>query len=409
MNRKFIFFLLVVVLVLAVPATQARQDDTLRIGVLTDQSGALALYGFEQTQGFELGLDFATEGTLEVAGRPIEILVRDNASDIEQARNDARELVEQEGVEILVGTVSSTVTLGLIESAEQYDIILMAGPSATPAITGENFNENTFRVCRNSFQDANAVAAYGIETFGPNYIQLAPDNAFGTGSALAFDIAVAAFEGNPVQDTILVADDTADFTNALTEMQESGADFAYLTWAGASGQTLFEQVGTLGIRDTMGVLTGFNSNDVVELSYSVGDVGLMVYHYTLPDNDVNTWLTNNHIERYDGDVPDLFTECGFATAQAIVAALEETGGDTFPENMVPALEGLTFDGPKGEYFIRPEDHQALVPMYVVELVTFEPEEPFAFYELLQEVDRDTAAPPCLAPAERSSDELECLG
>ncbi|NDJ87470.1 MAG: ABC transporter substrate-binding protein, partial [Chloroflexi bacterium] len=67
------------------PATTARtnQEDTLKIGVLADHSGLLQLYGFEQSQGFELGLEYATNGTMEVAGRPIEVIIRDNASDID--------------------------------------------------------------------------------------------------------------------------------------------------------------------------------------------------------------------------------------------------------------------------------------------------------------------------------------
>jgi branched-chain amino acid transport system substrate-binding protein len=108
----------------------------------------------------------------------------------------------------------------------------------------------------------------------------------------------------------------------------------------------------------------------------------------------------------EGEVPGLFTECGFATAQAVVAALQATEGDTLPEAMIPALEGLTWEGPKGEYYIRPEDHQALQPMYIIELVDTNPEQPFAYFELVQEVSGEDAAPPCLAPG-RSSDELEC--
>jgi branched-chain amino acid transport system substrate-binding protein len=163
----------------------------------------------------------------------------------------------------------------------------------------------------------------------------------------------------------------------------------------------------LGLQDQMGMMTGFNSNDIQDLLQTnrEGDVGLIVYHYTLPDNEINDWFIERYAEDYD-DVPDLFSECGFATAQAMVAALETTEGSTFPEDMIPALEGLEFEGPKGTYFIRPEDHQALVPMYVVELTDADPEEPFAYYTLLSEVSAEDSAPPCLAVG-RSSDELEC--
>ena len=48
--------------------------EELVIGLMTDKSGALAIYGPSQTQGFYLGLEYATEGTMEVAGRPIRVV-----------------------------------------------------------------------------------------------------------------------------------------------------------------------------------------------------------------------------------------------------------------------------------------------------------------------------------------------
>ncbi|NJL94416.1 MAG: ABC transporter substrate-binding protein [Anaerolineae bacterium] len=214
-----------------------------------------------------------------------------------------------------------------------------------------------------------------------------------------------------MRDTILVGADTTDFTPAITELLDTGADFVIITWAGASGVNLFQQMADLGVSDEMGVLTGFNSNDIQDALglNREGDQGFVVYHYTLPDTEVNDWLVETHQERYAGDPPDLFTECGFASAQALVAALEATEGSTDAEDLIPALEGLAFEGPKGTYFIRPEDHQALVPMYVVELTDAEPEQPFAYYTLLAEVLPDAYELPCFAPAERSSDSVTCLG
>jgi len=399
---------LVLVLVLALSAVGlSSAQDPLKIGVLTDHSGALSFYGFEQTQGFELGLMYATDGTMEVAGRPLEIIIRDNAGDNDTGVADARELIESEGAEVLVGTVSSTVTLAVQASAIEYDTILMAGPAAAPQVTGANFNVNTFRVCRNSFQDALAIANFALEAYGTNYVQLAPDTAFGLGSSGAFSLVAAGLGGTPVRETVLVAADTTDFTPAITEVLESGADFVYVTWAGASGVTLFNQIGELGLKEQMGMVTGFNSNSIQAAlqTNQVGDVGLIVYHYTLPDNEVNDYLVAEHQAKF-GTPPDLFSECGFATAQALVAALDATEGDTSPEALIPALEGLTFNGPKGEYTIRPEDHQALVPMYVVEMAD-PTSETFEFYTLLAEISPEEGAPPCLAPAERSSDTLEC--
>lgn len=423
LNRKSFFTTLIVliaVLALALPSfasttapaatQQDAQEDTLKIGLLTDHSGALSIYGFEQTQGFMLGLEYATDGTMEVNGRPIEVIVRDNASDIDEANSQVRELIELEGVEILQGTVSSTVTGALQAAAEEYEIVLMAGPAASPFVTGRDYNDYTFRACRQSFQDAFAIANYAVENLGASYVQLAPDNAFGLGSAGAFDFGLQAVGATPAMDTVLVAADTTDFTEALTLVKDSEADFVVITWAGASGITLFQQIEDLGLKDELAVVRAFNSNDIEAATNAAdeGIIGFTIYHYSAPDNEINDWMVERHMEDFEGDPPDLFTECGFASAQALVAALEETEGSTDPADLIPALEGLEWEGPKGTYHMRAEDHQALVPMYVGEIVDVAAED-FMYYEWITEVSAEDTTPPCLAPADRSTEEVVCLG
>jgi len=119
---------------------------------------------------------------------------------------------------------------------------------------------------------------------------------------------------------------------------------------------------------------------------------LIVYHYTMPDTEINTILTEQYIAQFDGP-PDLFSECGFATAQAVVAALNATGGDTSDTALISALEGLTFEGPKGTYTIRAGDHQALAPMYVVRLINVDDPDD-KFFEKVSEVSAEESAPPC---------------
>jgi len=417
--RKLTLIMLTVVMALSlvmVPSfhtAQAQEGETLKIGLITDLSAVLQLYGIELENGLTLGLDYATDGTMEVAGRPIEVIVRDYAGDAELAATQARELIEVEGVEVLVGAPSSGVTQGLIDVAAEYDVILLAGPAADPRITGEFFKPTTFRACRNSFHDALDIAAWAVENVGTKYIQLAPDYAFGYGSVAAFEYGFTAKGAEFVGDAIFAPTDTTEFTPYLQQVIDSGADGVIITWAGASAINLFAQATELGLgvdEDKPFIITGFNSNDIVKAwadESQIGNVGLIVYHYTAPDTAVNDWLVEQHTETYN-DVPDLFTECGFATAQALVYGIEKADGSTFPEDLIPALEGLEWEGPKGTYYMRPEDHQALMPMYVVELTNLDDPDQ-AYYELVAEVSAEDTAPPCLAPAERSSDALQCFG
>jgi branched-chain amino acid transport system substrate-binding protein len=420
MSRKILLLLVVgaLALVLAVSAVSAQEGEPLRIGLLTDQSGPLTIYGYELEYGFRLGLLYATGvnpadydydldaalAAASVAGRPIELFVRDNGSNADTAATQARELIEQEGVEILVGAPSSGVMTGVQRVALDSDVILFAAPAASPAITGANFNVNTFRVCRNTFQDFLAFAPYATAELGTNFIILAIDNDFGRASAAAAGVLASAgitFVSEPIYAPL----ETTDFTPYLQQVLDSGADALLPIWAGDGSVTLFQQIAELGVGEQMAIVAAFNSNDIVAVSdpSTIGNISWIVYHYSFPQNPINDWLVENHRAAYN-DVPDLFTECAFATAQALVQAVTETGGDTLPEAMIPVLEGMVFEGPKGTYAIRPSDHQALVPMYIARLVNLDDPDQ-NFYELLAEIPANQIIPPVLLPQEVAAERL----
>ena len=123
-----------------------------------------------------------------------------------------------------------------------------------------------------------------------------------------------------------------------------------------------------------------------------GMEGFSVYYYGLPDNEVNNWLVEEHKKRFNGEVPDLFTAGGMSSAIAAVEALKKTEGDADAEKLIPAMEGMTFDTPKGPMTFRPEDHQALQTLYAVKL---EKKEGFDYPVpvLIRELTPEETAPP----------------
>jgi branched-chain amino acid transport system substrate-binding protein len=417
MLRKLSLFLVLSVLaVMGVASVAAQDEEPLVVGLLVDQSGALTIYGYELEYGFKLGLlheaginldDYETIdealAAVTIAGRPVEVIVRDNASNAETAASQARELIEQEGAEILVGAPSSGVMTGVQQVALDSDVILLAAPAASPAITGANFNVNTFRVCRNTFQDFLAFAPYASAELGTNFVILAIDNDFGRASAGAASVLASA--GITFVEQIFAPLETTDFTPYLQQVLNSGADAVLPIWAGDGSVTLFQQIAELGVQEQMAVVAAFNSNDIVAVSdpSTIGNISWIVYHYSFPENPINDYLTAGY-EKFYADVPDLFSECSFATAQALVQAVTATEGDTLPESMIPALEGLVFEGPKGTYAIRPSDHQALVPMYIARLANLD-DEGQNFYELLATVPANEIVPPVLLPEAIAAERL----
>lgn len=413
-RKKLVVMSLMIIAALGLNTLGTVRADSkpLVIGLLTDQSGALTIYGTELEHGFKLGLLYSAGidptkyesvdkalADLKIADRSVQVVVRDNGSKPDTAAAQARELVEQQNAEILVGAPSSGVMTGVQQVAKDNDVILMAAPAASPAITGASFNLNTFRVCRNTFQDFLAFAPYATEKVGTKFVILAIDNDFGKSSAAAAQGVLGGAGIKFVKDTIYAPLTTTDFTPYLQQVLASGADVVLPIWAGDSSVTLFQQIAELGVNKKMVVVAAFNSNPIVAKSdpSTVGTVSWIVYHYTFPKNPINDWLVTNHKAMYKA-VPDLFTECSFASAQALSTALTTTKGDATPKAMIPALEGLIFKGPKGTYGIRPSDHQALVPMYIAKLTNLKDPD-YKFYDLLAEVPANKIIPPCLLPKE----------
>ena len=88
--------------------------------------------------------------------------------------------------------------------------------------------------------------------------------------------------------------------------------------------------------------------------------GAVYYYYEAYDNPVNNWLVKEHQARF-GSPPDFFTAGGMAAALAVVKAIE-TSASLETDDLITAMEGMSWETPKGTMTFRPEDHQALQSM-----------------------------------------------
>jgi branched-chain amino acid transport system substrate-binding protein len=387
----------------------------LKIGQIGMMSGSMALYGLQQQRGFQMGLEYMSGGEMDaegryiIANRPVEVIVKDDEGDPEKAVALALELIEKDGVELIQGPVSSASAIALTQVALENEIILMVDPAASYYITGAYFNPYVFRTSRTSFDDTLIIAKYLVENVGPTFAHIGIDNAFGQGSGAALKYSVEKFGGELVAD-IYAPYETTDFTPYIQQAMDSGAENLFLTWSGTGYITLFQALADMGALDVMTVGTGYGDNASFTAVFGedvMDQVGLNVYHYTVSDNPVNDWLVENHFETYkdaeDSAInayPDLFTAGGMASAIALATALEATGGDTSGDAMIAALEDLTFEGPKGTYHIRPEDHVCEQPMNILRLVNLDPDldddgiNEYEFFETVYVSAYDELGVPC---------------
>src|SRR5690625_1020184 len=365
--------------------------ETIKIGVLASLTGALESYGKQTRQGFDLGLEYATDGTLEINNKKIEVIYEDTETKPEVAVQKATKLLEDDKVDFLVGSSSSGDTLAVLPLAEEYEKIMVVEPAVADSITGEEFNKFIFRTARNSSQDAVAGAA-AIAEPGVKIATFAPDYSFGWDGIKAFKLAAEELGAEIVLEEYADPDAT-DFTSNLQKVVEANPDYLYVVWAGAN--TPWNQINDLKIQEK-GIKISTGVADIATLptlSPLVGMEGFTVYYHTLPDNPVNDWLIEKHQERFD-EVPDLFTPGGMTAALSIVEALELSDGDADAEVLIDVMEGMSFDTPKGPMTFREEDHQALQSLYSVTLEE-QKDLPHPVPVLIKELTPEETAPPIM--------------
>jgi branched-chain amino acid transport system substrate-binding protein len=356
-----------VLLGLAAPAALA-DEKPVKIALIQDKTGPLEAYADQEIRGFKLGLEYATKGSMTVAGRKIELIEKDSQTKPDVGRNLLSEAFNDDDADLAVGGTSSAVALAMLPVAQDAKKILIVEPAVADSITGDKWNRYIFRTGRNSSQDAisNALA---IGKPGTVVATLAQDYAFGRDGVAAFKTALAGTGAKLVHEEY-APPATTDFTAPLQRIfdalaQEKGRKILWVIWAGANPFPAIKAADPA--RFGIEVSTGGNILPALA-SYKLfpGLEGSTYYYYQIPKNPVNDWLVAEHEKRFHAP-PDFFTCGGMSAAMAVVEALTKTKGSTDTEKLIAAMEGMSFDTPKGKMVFRKEDHQALQEMYAFKI------------------------------------------
>ncbi len=332
-----------------------------KVGLVYSRTGPLAAYGLQYEQGFTAGLAYATGGTGKVDGHPIQVTEEDDTGDPATAVADAKDLIGK-GYKILAGTVDSGIAVQLAPLAAQNQVLYVSGPAADDSITG--INTYTFRSGRQSYQDVAAAGSLVGDPSGKKILVLTQDSAFGQGNVSAVKEVLGA--KGAVVSSILVPPGATDLTTYAQQVKSAGADLVYVAWAGADAPALWTALDQQGVVGSVKVVTGLAGIASYPLFGAAGAKVSFIAHY-FPGagggNPVETAMINGITKA--GGTPDLFSPDGFTAAQMIVHAIQASPTDT--SAMVSALEGWSFDGPKGPEQIRAADHALLQPMFQAKL------------------------------------------
>jgi len=338
------------------------QTKEIRIAHVYSKTGPLEAYGKQTAVGFTMGLDYATGGTMQVAGKKLVVLEKDDQGKPDLGKSLLASAYADDKADLAVGPTSSGVALAMLPVAEEYKKLLLVEPAVADSITGDKWNRYIFRTGRNSSQDAisNAVA---LDKPGVSIATLAQDYAFGRDGVKAFKDAIK--KAKLVHEEYLPTN-TTDFTAGAQRLIDKlkdlpGRKVIFIIWAGTGNPF---KIADLDLkRYGIEIATGGNILPAM-VSYKnfPGMEGASYYYFGMPKNAVNEVLVARHYSQFKTP-PDFFTAGGFSAAMAVVTALKKTNGDASAEALIKAMEGMSFDTPKGKMTFRKEDHQALQSMY----------------------------------------------
>ncbi len=348
----------------ATPFAVAQSKGDIKIAHIYSRTGPLEAYGKQTQTGLLMGLEYATGGTMTVNGRKIVVIEKDDQGKPDVGKSLLATAYGDDKVDLAVGPTSSAVALAMLPVAEEYKKILLVEPAVADAITGDKWNKYIFRTGRNSSQDAASNAAVADQD-GVSIATLAQDYAFGRDGIKAFKEALK--KAKVVHEEYLPPN-TTDFTAGIQRVVDQlkdkpGRKFIAVVWAGATPP--FNALAAQNLKQRYGIDVATGGNilpAMVSYKQFPGMEGATYYYFGIPKNPVNEALVAAHYKQFKSP-PDFFTAGGFTAAMAIVSALKKTNAETDANKLISAMEGMSFDTPKGKMTFRKEDHQAMQSMY----------------------------------------------
>lgn len=321
-------------------ATEAMTEMTpLKIGYLADFSGPLAEFGPAIQTGVELAIKHINDAG-GVHGLPVELVVGDDQTDPTAATEEARRLIEVEGVSAIVGPLASGVAIAVAEGVAVPAGVVVISPSATsPGLTTVNDDGFLFRSTTSDAAQGVVLAQLatdeGIDNVGVVYL----NGAYGQGLSDAFE---AAFGGTVTKASF--EDGQASYLAELQAAAAGGADTLVAIGYPAQAQVFIREALENELFSNFLFVDGTKSQDLID---ALGADALEGFKGTAPTGGPETdafaaWQAAYEAEY--GTVPELpyireAYDATIAIALAAQAAHSNDGAAIRDQLLVVAAPG----------------------------------------------------------------------
>jgi branched-chain amino acid transport system substrate-binding protein len=347
---------------LGFPAISYGQSDRIKIGHLTPLTGFLGAIGSYAQLGVKLAAEELNQSG-GVLGRQIDLISEDSVNPA-TASTKAQRMIEQDGVVVLLGEISSASSLTIMQVAQRNKKVFFSTGARSDALRGKDCNRYAFHCDIPNTVMVNAVGTALKQkgmVKGEKFFTLTADYIFGHDLLSAAKIFFAANDANLIGDE-LIATDVTDFSPYLLKVRQAKPDVVCCNLAGNQVTNLVKQYAEFGFPYP---LVGFNLNTGDAWAAGAGNLSgtwPTVWYHTL-DNPASKAFVAAFIKKY-GKPPENHAWIEYVTLKLLAQAINETKS-TDSETLIAYFEKQTqFDIMKArKAYFRAFDHQLVQEAY----------------------------------------------
>jgi len=345
----------------ALPLAAQAKDDTVKVGLILSMTGPFASTGKQLEQGARLYM--AQHGDT-VAGKKIELVIKDDTGAPDHSRRVAQELVVQDQVDVLGGFVLTPLALSAAKVATQSKTPTLVMVAATSSVIDASpyFIRSSFTLPQVTIGVAEWAPANGIKSVAT----LVSDYGPGIDAEKAF---IERFEqkGGNVVEAIRVPMQNPDFAPFLQRVKDIKPDAVFVFLPAGVGTQFMKQFSDRGLAAAGVKLLA--TGDVIEddILNGMGDVALDVvssHHYSAAHpSELNKEFVQAFKNAYNGKRPNYMAVAAYDGMNILYNALKATGGNTGDE-LLEAMKGQKFESPRGPIQIDTKTRDIVQDVYI---------------------------------------------
>jgi branched-chain amino acid transport system substrate-binding protein len=345
----------------ALGAGSAVAQEVAKIGLVVPLTGVLGPVGKQVQAGAQLYLQ--QHGTT-VAGKKIELIIKDDASVPDNSKRLAQELIVNEKVAVICsGITPSAMAIGpLSTQSKTANVVTVSGTSGV-------INPNNPYMVRTSFtlgQQSGIVAEWAVKNGSKKVVIVQSDWAPGAEATAVFSEAFSK-AGGQVADIIKVPLQNPDFAPFLQRARDLAPDTLFVFVPAGQAGTFAKQFAERGL-DKAGIkLIGpgdiVDDNDLPGMGDSMLGVVTAGIYSAAHDSKVNKDYVAA-FQKVNNMRPNFISLGGYDGMHLIYEALKKTGGNTDGDTLVNAMKGMQWESPRGPISIDPQTREIVQNIYM---------------------------------------------